>query len=317
MGAVLGIGAGLVTDELNNQRAQSNAYDAFVRGKQMTDYNRNAQLGLWQDTGYGAQVKQMKEAGLNPALMYKGAGSGGSTSLAVGNAQKADTIPSKAIEGMGMGLQAELQQAQVDNLKADTAKKGAEKEEVEQRTPTYAKGMQKTDAEIQEIATKLGVNIETAKKLIQDVEESKSRVPVNVKEVELKGEQVGLVSAEANKINQMLPHEVARIEQEVKSLITRNIYLDRRERAELNSMIVHTTKEMHEIKQQWTRLTIEQKRNEIEQFKAEINAQYPGIQQVVGGQMKKGAKVVDVVTEQIAKSMGIDLDELWKDQVKK
>jgi hypothetical protein len=37
------------------------------------------QMDMWNKTNYGAQVKHMKDAGLNPALMYGGAGQGGST----------------------------------------------------------------------------------------------------------------------------------------------------------------------------------------------------------------------------------------------
>jgi hypothetical protein len=31
-------------------------------------------MDMWNKTNYGAQVEHMKNAGLNPALMYKGSG---------------------------------------------------------------------------------------------------------------------------------------------------------------------------------------------------------------------------------------------------
>ena len=38
--------------------------------KQLMDYGHAQQLDMWEKTNYPAQVAMMKEAGLNPAMMY-------------------------------------------------------------------------------------------------------------------------------------------------------------------------------------------------------------------------------------------------------
>ena len=72
---------------------------------------------------YPAQVNQMKEAGLNPAMMYKSGGQSGTTA-----ADNATRQGPQAANGGGMEiqqmiqmeLQNRLQEAQIANIKADT-----------------------------------------------------------------------------------------------------------------------------------------------------------------------------------------------------
>lgn len=52
--------------------------------KQLADYGMGISKEMFEYTGYGAQRRQMEEAGLNPALMYGHAGAGGSTASASG-----------------------------------------------------------------------------------------------------------------------------------------------------------------------------------------------------------------------------------------
>jgi len=76
------------------------------------------QMDMWNKTNYGAQVEHMKNAGLNPALMYKGAGAGGTTgsqgggSASMGNSQ----------QGKVMDLSNALIGAQIEGLKAKATK---------------------------------------------------------------------------------------------------------------------------------------------------------------------------------------------------
>jgi hypothetical protein len=105
-----------------------------IRGqKEMTDYNTQKSYGMWLNTGVKGQMQQMKEAGLNPALMYgKGGASGGSTQITGGNVS-GGAAPSGGREvqdgvsmGMQMKSQMELLQAQKENVEADTVNKKAE-----------------------------------------------------------------------------------------------------------------------------------------------------------------------------------------------
>ncbi len=91
------------------------------------------QLGLdtWEKTSYPAQVKMMKEAGINPALMYgMGGGAGGSTATASGGSAQSGSTPNAPIDiggaaAMGMTL------AQNKMLSAQTRKVEAEGESIE------------------------------------------------------------------------------------------------------------------------------------------------------------------------------------------
>lgn len=105
--------------------------------KEMAGINQQHNKDMFDYTGYQAQVAQMKAAGLNPALMYGSAGSGGSTQGGAGVAGGAGagsgsvggtpSAPDTGITaGIGMGLQLGLLDAQKKNIEADTEKKRAE-----------------------------------------------------------------------------------------------------------------------------------------------------------------------------------------------
>lgn len=97
--------------------------------KELTDYNMMKQLEMWKNTSYPAQIELMKEAGLNPGLMYgMGGGGGQTTGSANGNVSGAAAPSGTGTAGeMGMQLmQMRLMRAQEENINADTEKKKAE-----------------------------------------------------------------------------------------------------------------------------------------------------------------------------------------------
>lgn len=96
--------------------------------KHMGDFNFKKQMELWEKTGYGAQVAQMKSAGINPALLYGMGGAGGqSTAANTGSVQGQTAQIAAASHGAeGMGMQLPLIKAQVANINADTRKKNIE-----------------------------------------------------------------------------------------------------------------------------------------------------------------------------------------------
>lgn len=101
-----------------------------VEERKMMDYGMLKQLELWNATGYKAQMEQLKAAGLNPALMYKGSGAGGQTTTSgASNAAGAPNAPANAPNVLGaaqMGMQLELLKAQKENIQADTDNKKAD-----------------------------------------------------------------------------------------------------------------------------------------------------------------------------------------------
>ena len=123
--------------ERNQQYAKEMAGINQGYAKEMAGINQQHNKDMFDYTGFQAQVSQMKAAGLNPALMYGGAGAGGSTQGGAGMAGGAGagsgsvggtpSAPDTGITaGIGMGLQLGLLDAQKKNIEADTEKKRAE-----------------------------------------------------------------------------------------------------------------------------------------------------------------------------------------------
>lgn len=127
----VGQGLGLLVNAFTGkaqERQQKRLTEQQIEAQKRMGEIRNAQeLDMWNKTNYGAQVEHMKNAGLNVGLMYGGAGGGGTTGT--GGATVTGGTADGASERAGMGIQLAsqlaLQQAQVENIKADTEQKKA------------------------------------------------------------------------------------------------------------------------------------------------------------------------------------------------
>ncbi len=91
----------------------------FGNQQELNKQGQKLQMQTWKDTGYGAQMEMMKDAGLNPGLMYGMSGGGGQTtgSQSGGSAQSGN---SHAPMDIGASVQAGLMIAQANKLKAET-----------------------------------------------------------------------------------------------------------------------------------------------------------------------------------------------------
>ena len=85
---IVGAGMGLLMQKGQDKRQlrqEQKLQDIEITGqKQMADYNYGLEMKKWQDTGYKAQMEQLKEAGLNPGMIYGMGGAGGQTSATQG-----------------------------------------------------------------------------------------------------------------------------------------------------------------------------------------------------------------------------------------
>lgn len=129
-GSLLGIAMQGANDK-RQLRQQEKLQRLQIEGnKEMLEAQRLKELQMWHDTSYPAQMKMIKEAGLNPALLYGMGGGGGTT---VGGGSGGVSGGQAPIGGgeigsmMGIGLQTkaqiELLKAQKENIEADTANK--------------------------------------------------------------------------------------------------------------------------------------------------------------------------------------------------
>lgn len=131
---IMQTGLGLALEKHNDARQlrqQEKLQNLQIWGaKNLTDYQQQKQLEMWNSTGYGAQMKQLAEAGLNPGLLYGMKGGGGMTIgngvIQPSNGGNAPTGGGEIMNAMGMGIQYQLLQAQKANIEADTKNKLAD-----------------------------------------------------------------------------------------------------------------------------------------------------------------------------------------------
>jgi hypothetical protein len=116
---VLGMLGGI--GQANRQYHRQKRLMGFQQQNQMAlnQQGHDLQMDMWNKTNYGAQVKHMRDAGLNPALMYGSAGQGGTTgSQGGGSAAGGSAVGEKVMDMQNM-----LLGAQIDDLRASADEK--------------------------------------------------------------------------------------------------------------------------------------------------------------------------------------------------
>ena len=122
--AMIGAGAGIVGNVMgmldiggNRQRRKQVEQQQKLTNiqvdanKQLADHGMGISKEMFEYTGYGAQRRQMEEAGLNPALMYGHAGAGGSTgSASAGSAGGGQASDEASLKQANMAQQGMLLQ---------------------------------------------------------------------------------------------------------------------------------------------------------------------------------------------------------------
>ena len=142
--------------EQGNMKYQSELNEAAAKANQqrMIDYfNLTAQYNSAEQ-----QKERLKEAGLNPALMYGQGGSGGSGTGATGGAQAAGVGLAQS-QAVGMGLQLKSIAAQTKLAEANAAKAYAEAEKIsgvdtektKSEIESISQGIKESDTRIKDI----------------------------------------------------------------------------------------------------------------------------------------------------------------------
>lgn len=93
-----------------------------------TDYQTQKAKEMYEYTGYGSKVRQMKDAGLNPALVYQqgGAGVTGNINAPQVSQGSAPNVAAEKQINMGMALQLAKLQSEIDVNKSVTERNIAE-----------------------------------------------------------------------------------------------------------------------------------------------------------------------------------------------
>lgn len=121
---VLGIGIGSIN--AGNQMSRQNELYSMQNkySKELFDYQQNKQFEMLNKTSYKWQVEKMREAGLNPALLYGQSGGGGATTG--GSMPNAGATQAPLINTMELGVN----MAQVELLKAQARKVNEEADQL-------------------------------------------------------------------------------------------------------------------------------------------------------------------------------------------
>lgn len=135
----------------------------YANQRQLNQQGHDLQLEMWNKTNYPAQMAMLKEAGLNPALLYGMSGGGGTTTGSQGGGsasggQAGILDIGSALASAKLGKELKLLEAQAENVEADTDKKDAETENIGADTILKGKQGAKFDADIEEIMSKIDLN---------------------------------------------------------------------------------------------------------------------------------------------------------------
>ena len=182
--------------EQQNEWNKEAAAKSQEYAKEMFDY-----------TGYENQVKQMKAAGLNPALLNGGSGSSGQANGATVN-------PATAMQPMGLQVALQAQQTA-----AQTALINAQAEKT--RSETTA----------QKVENLVGVGIDLAKKVTEvrknkkDTEEVEQKTENLKKTAEQTEESIKLIKANID--NKEVQTRIAQFQDDINTVIKSSIYFEK------------------------------------------------------------------------------------------
>lgn len=236
--------------------------------------NKKYALEMWEATGYGAQVDQMKRAGINPALLYGMSGGGGQTAnvpaaaTTQGNAGTAQAT--RGSEGMGLMIgQLGLLEAQRKNIEADTKLKETQAGESGVRTDIG-------HLELQFKKDSYEDNLDIIRAQFSNLQEDANRKNrENRVGDKTETDQVAKIQQEAIEAylkNYLIGAQTANTEastEETKQRIKQS-------EAEINKWAI-------EIQQKWKELDLKGKEMLIRQYEAELKGKYPGLMNVIGG----------------------------------
>lgn len=246
--------------------------------KDMAIFNQQLGLDTWEKTGYGAQAEQMRKAGLNVGLMYKGGGGAGTTQTTAGQMPGAGSAP-RANPGMAlqMAMQMEMQKAQIENVKADTDQKRAQIPKTQAETSQIEANTHNTklDTELKNLDISLkrvqtGIAQGTEQDVIKQIQAEAERAVQTAKIASNQNEiatqtkedvikQVSLATTEAQ----------LRIDMQRAGLI--KIGVDMQETSARIKEIAHKIVNMDIVQRQdWTKLNIEAQQTGIRMLEADL-----------------------------------------------
>lgn len=272
--SILGLGIGAVSNAINNAQQERYLGLQYDYNERVAKNNQERNKELWDYTNYENQVKHLKAAGLNPALLYGSTGGGGQ-SAAGGNGMGVGLPTSKAGQLMIEGLQTSKLQSEINlnnatakekdanasNLEKDTEKKGYEIENLIQLT--------KNEEEKRNLIV-ADKNYKESLKALTDKEGAKTGLECweLVRNIKLLDRQISMADVDLE-IKQQTKETI--IEQTKASLA--ETWARQKEYLTQAGLNQAETEQIGEIiKQEWRRVEIEQQNADTNQKNANTNA---------------------------------------------
>lgn len=200
--------------EFGREMYAQQSKDEEQRMAQQNEWNKEAAAKsqeyakeMFDYTGYENQVKQMKAAGLNPALMNGGSGS-------AGQAHGATVNPATAMQPMGLQVALQAQQTA-----AQTALTNAQAEKI--RSETTA----------QKVENMVGIGIELARKVAEvrkskkDTEEVEQKIENLKKTAKATEESIKLIKA--NVENKEVQTRIAQFQDDINKVIKSSVWFEK------------------------------------------------------------------------------------------
>jgi uncharacterized protein (DUF3084 family) len=242
---------------------------------------------MWKKTNYPAQVEMLKEAGLNPGLIYGSAGAGGSTSAGSGGSAASGSAAAPMDIGAALQMallpaQKKLLEAQAEKTKAEAEKVGTDKQLSEKQIENLSQGIenQKAQQELIKVQTQMQEILTDIQNSTKDYQKFESFY--NVKKLIEEVKQIGL----QNNVNQatidskieIIRNEAAATELEN---ILKSVNIEKTE-TETKAIAQGILQKWKEIYLRGDEIEVKKQDTQTKMFEAEIKAEYPGIQNAVG-----------------------------------
>lgn len=286
--AIAGQGIGLLMQDGQDRRQikqQKKLTDIQIAGnKQLSDYNQKLQMNMWKNTNFSAQLAEAKKAGMSVSALLGGAGTGGATTgggaSSVGAGSAADAASTASVNN-GLGMQAAqlaLMKAQKENIEADTANKtagaGKANEEITGKAieneiagATKEKEKERITEEANlafEKATMATVERQLQNQTQQDVRDG------------IKAEAIGKALT-----NRLIEANTGKTYQEIKKI-----------KNDITQKWEEIAQGWEKVHQGWQGLDKQQQQIELEKFKRIIEANYPGLWNVLGRGIDDGIQQI-------------------------
>lgn len=278
-GAVLGMMGGMYGATNQHRRQKALMGTQYQHQRMLNQQGHELQHEMWKKTNYPAQVKMMKEAGLNPALMYGSAGQGGSTgSQGGGSAASGSAAAFNPMDVSNMMLvkkQSDLIDAQTGKTKAETRDILGDTKESGLRIGNLAQDIENKKAvkELTDVQIKLN-NLEAY--IVKNT--ANARIVSGWKEYEKLVEDTIAIGLDNKLKSETLENNIV-----ASGLEVTNLSLDNILKGKQIDLTTEQTKAIKEkVAQEWERVALEGDRVDIASFEAMIRAEYPSVWNVAG-----------------------------------